>query len=468
MPTPLIQHLQQVLIELSNQPYPEVSNPPDLNRRASVAVILRINPDIAHLSSVSSAVPTSSDDGSHEERINAFFDQEWVKFGDPEILFMKRAARAGDRWTSHVALPGGRRDPEDTDDQNAAIRETWEEVGIRLDEDTCLQVGNLPQRLVTTSWGKVPLMILCPYIFLIIKHELPPLRLQPTETSSTHWVPLRTLLAPGQRTFEFQDVSSRLAHQEFGIKRWFLRQMLGKMVFAAVRLVPSESKYCTSIEEYFPQDVQNKTTNAPGIPSSFSFITSSLKRRKDTAYPNTSPLLLWGLTLGVLADFLELLPPHSALKLWTYPTFTPWDVRFAIWALSYRFRKQKELELAARSTPEMMWGDEQNEVEREVFHRAEQGFKANPHRKNKFLPSEQNGTAAEKAAEIGISGIPSGQSHTTPRQRRNTGAVSMMLEGYYDIVRRAVAVALTGRVLGFASIAAYIWMKRPFRRLFEL
>jgi hypothetical protein len=38
------------------------------------------------------------------------------------------------------------------------------------------------------------------------------------------------------------------------------------------------------------------------------------------AYP--SPLLLWGLTLGILADFLDMLPPHQAVQLWKYPTFT--------------------------------------------------------------------------------------------------------------------------------------------------
>lgn len=51
-----------------------------------------------------------------------------------------------------MALPGGRRDPEDKDDMAAAVRETWEEVGIELSNKNAIQCGNLPQRLVTTSW----------------------------------------------------------------------------------------------------------------------------------------------------------------------------------------------------------------------------------------------------------------------------------------------------------------------------
>lgn len=34
------------------------------------------------------------------------FSEEWVQQGDPHVLFIKRAARIGDRWSAHVALPG--------------------------------------------------------------------------------------------------------------------------------------------------------------------------------------------------------------------------------------------------------------------------------------------------------------------------------------------------------------------------
>ena len=458
MPHSLVEYLKDVLSELSSNPYPVVPNPPNLKKRASVAVILRIKPNYGHWPETDGSLADKLTSASESERLGAFFNQDWVQHGDPEILFMKRAFRKGDRWTSHVALPGGGRDPEDADDKITAIREASEEVGITLDEETCLEVGNLPQRLVTTSWGKVPLMVLCPYIFLITKHSVPPLRLQPTETASAHWVPLRVLLSPGQRTFELQDVSSRLARQEFGIKKWFLRAMLGRMVFAAVRLVPSESIYCTSIEEYFPSEAKSTQSEAPSIPSPIPALISSFNFRNGNEYPQTRPLLLWGLTLGVLADLLELLPPHNALKLWTYPTFTPWDVRFFTWALSYRFKRRKERELAAQSTPDMMWGDEQNEVEREIFYRAEGGFRINPHRKD--IPKSEQYRSTKEAAEVGISGIPSGQSHMGPVQRRNTGAVSLMLEGYYDIVRRAVAVALAGRCLGTLSVLLLLWAKR--------
>jgi 8-oxo-dGTP pyrophosphatase MutT (NUDIX family) len=55
-----------------------------------------------------------------------------------------------------VALPGGKRDPEDESDKATAIRETSEEIGLDLTSADALFVGNLPERVVSTSWGKVP------------------------------------------------------------------------------------------------------------------------------------------------------------------------------------------------------------------------------------------------------------------------------------------------------------------------
>lgn len=71
-------------------------------------------------------------------------------------MFIKRASRRKDPWSGDIALPGGRRDPEDTSDCHAAIREVREEVGLDLSEDVAIAAGNLPQRIVTASWGRKP------------------------------------------------------------------------------------------------------------------------------------------------------------------------------------------------------------------------------------------------------------------------------------------------------------------------
>ncbi|KAI7523849.1 hypothetical protein KC317_g21596, partial [Hortaea werneckii] len=291
--------------------------------------------------------PTSSEK-IHD--LDTFYAQDWVQHGDPEVLFIKRASRKGDRWTSHVALPGGKRDPEDADDQAAAIRESWEEVGLDV-QAHAISCGNLPQRLVTTHWGKKPLMVLCPYVFLLTTPHIPPLRLQPTEVAATHWVPLRSLQSPSQRTVAFEDVSSRLANQETGVKKWMLSLILGKMMFAAINLLPTESLHSaetpapdTGVQLQDNRHVQEPSPfSIPGLRNTLSQLTNP-----DPNPPKQdSPLLLWGLTLGVISDFLDLIPPHNALELWTYPTFSPLDVRFVVWLMTYRFKQRKRAELQA-------------------------------------------------------------------------------------------------------------------------
>jgi 8-oxo-dGTP pyrophosphatase MutT (NUDIX family) len=152
----LIYSLSECIESIQRNPYPHVPNPPDCQKRASVALILRVRPDYADAVALA-ALPSDQDGGEAEFPLKTlvdFFAQSWVQKGDAEILFIKRAGRVGDRWSGHTALPGGRRDPTDADDRAAAIRETKEEVGLDLTRSDCFYVGNLPERVVTTSWGK--------------------------------------------------------------------------------------------------------------------------------------------------------------------------------------------------------------------------------------------------------------------------------------------------------------------------
>ncbi|KAF2660255.1 nudix family hydrolase-like protein [Lophiostoma macrostomum CBS 122681] len=472
----LVSHLKNVLLELASKPYPEVACPPNLPKRASVAVILRVQPNYNHWPAVQSDPPrqrrrssVASQPGrklSFKNILDAFFEQDWVKHGDPEMLFIKRATRIGDKWNGHVALPGGKRDPEDDDDQVTAMREAMEEVGIDLSYSHAIAVGNLPQRVVTTSWGKVPLMVLCPYVYLLTSPTPPPQRLQPTEVASTHWVSLRALLSPALRTHEYADVSNRLAKSELGIKRWFLQAMLSKMMFAAIRLVPSSSTYCSSIPGFVPE--------GPAAPSTPFGKIRQLFTGSGSGSAHTSrqpPLLLWGLTLGVISDFLEHIPPHNALELWTYPTFTNWDVRFTMWVLSYGFRKRKAVEMSssglAKTTGIVQDVVEDVEMPKQELLDAENvvagGVAGDEEGKmgdeDVVVVVEEEG---EEPGEVGIAGLGVGR-HWGKRGREKMiargAAVNSMLEGYYPIVRRAVATALVGRITVVSLLVAYLWNK---------
>ena len=53
--------------------------------------------------------------------------------GGAEALFIKRSERDDDPWSGQMALPGGRREPDDHSLEHTARRETHEEVGLALD-----------------------------------------------------------------------------------------------------------------------------------------------------------------------------------------------------------------------------------------------------------------------------------------------------------------------------------------------
>jgi 8-oxo-dGTP pyrophosphatase MutT (NUDIX family) len=109
---------------------------------------------------------------------------------DPDaVLLIRRAERTGDPWSGHMALPGGRREHEDSDLLATAIRETREEVGI----------GLTPGNLAGTLDDVVPRTPVLPPIavrpFVVALDHRPPTVLN-HEVASVHWVALEQLLRP--------------------------------------------------------------------------------------------------------------------------------------------------------------------------------------------------------------------------------------------------------------------------------
>jgi hypothetical protein len=275
-----------------------------------------------------------------------------------------------------------------------------EEVGLVLDDGMIIDCGKLPDRVVTASWGTVPLMVLCPFVFLYTSPTAPSFTLQPTEVASAHWVPIRTLISPVFRTVQTCDVSDRLSRRFSGllesIVRWGLRVNLGQMEFAAVRLWPSISIFSSFSGDFLDG------TEAGG-------------RSWDR------PLLLWGLTLGVVTDFLEMLPRGERAAGWKYPTFTSWDVRGVVWLMTRELRKRNWEAVSRGSLGKAFCESEDTESSLVL------------------VKENDNGTASASRGET-------------------TSAVKILLEGYYDVVRKAVWITLCGRaVIASTALGAVAW-----------
>jgi len=185
------------------------------SRYCAVSLVLRINP---HIKTAPNITCTES---SHS--FQDFLKLEWVKNGTLELLFMKRAISPRDRWSGEISFPGGGKE-KDENAKQTAIRETFEEVGLDLNDLTkFVYLGRLhDQRTV----GKV----VSPIVFLQTCEETPPMNLQTSEVDSVRWAPLpfflNTDLPNCNRVMTWEEFASRASSKT--MKR--LGQFLGLSV----------------------------------------------------------------------------------------------------------------------------------------------------------------------------------------------------------------------------------------------
>jgi 8-oxo-dGTP pyrophosphatase MutT (NUDIX family) len=110
---------------------------------------------------------------------------------DLHVCLIRRAEHEPDRWSGHMALPGGRVDAIDSSIRAAAIRETREEVGLQLDRAPYL--GALATMPVSSA-GQPTGMSLSSFVFhfgdMLERFTLS------DEVAEAFWVPLRHMLDP--------------------------------------------------------------------------------------------------------------------------------------------------------------------------------------------------------------------------------------------------------------------------------
>ncbi|KAG0231333.1 hypothetical protein BGX31_005552 [Mortierella sp. GBA43] len=288
-------------------------------RRASVAIIIRIRPDHNRYPQYNTSrhPPTIQPSSQKQqpppqlrpiqaienpESLDEFFGQDWVRTGVPEVLFIERATRKTDRWSGHVALPGGKREEGDEDDQETAARETTEEIGLDLSDLTQFRcLGALDDRELWTSFGRVFLMVLSPFVYIQLSPSTPPLKPQPSEVASVHWQPLSLFLDRLEKplwTPMVINLSSKLTPR---LSRTFLKGLFGTMSLHSIEM-PYNPEFVlrTQLEK---SHHSHHTESGPSSPLATSTLIIDYEPEWD---PDHRPLKLWGLTLQMMADLLEL------------------------------------------------------------------------------------------------------------------------------------------------------------------
>jgi 8-oxo-dGTP pyrophosphatase MutT (NUDIX family) len=101
-----------------------------------------------------------------------------------ELLLIQRAEKEGDPWSGHMALPGGRREPQDTGLLATALRETHEETAIQVPATSV--IGALDE--VRPSYRRRFSILIAPFVAVV-----PPGTAavpSPAEVKAALWVPL--------------------------------------------------------------------------------------------------------------------------------------------------------------------------------------------------------------------------------------------------------------------------------------
>ena len=151
---------------------------------------------------------------------------------EPEVLMIKRADAERDPWSGHVALPGGRMEPNDADLAATAIRETWEETGVDVARDGRL-VGALDD--VTPRSPTLMPMVIRPFVALVRADvEIVPSH----EVAAAFWVPLSALRSTeswGTGNVRVRDGERRVSvfrhgpYTVWGLTERVLRQFLAHL-----------------------------------------------------------------------------------------------------------------------------------------------------------------------------------------------------------------------------------------------
>ncbi|KAF9144601.1 hypothetical protein BG015_000063 [Linnemannia schmuckeri] len=258
-------------------------------RRASVAIIIRVRPDHHRYSQYSSTRQQQQDQktssGSNTgqqgqqqgqlrpiqaienpESLDEFFDQDWVRTGVPE------------------------------------------EIGLDLSDLTQFRcLGALDDRELWTSFGRVFLMVLSPFVYIQLSPSTPPLKPQPDEVASVHWQPLSLFLdrlEKPQWTPMTINLSSKLTPR---LSRTFLRGLFGTMSLHSVEMPYRPEFVLRTTSSSAPSRLQQSTGDLSSSTLSSGATTTKVVIDYEPEWdPEHKPLKLWGLTLQMMADLLEL------------------------------------------------------------------------------------------------------------------------------------------------------------------
>jgi 8-oxo-dGTP pyrophosphatase MutT (NUDIX family) len=121
---------------------------------------------------------------------------------EAEMLVIKRSVSERDHWSGHLALPGGRVEAGDASLLAAAVRETFEEVGINLEAggEVLGRLGVVePKSPLAPRVSVAPFVAVAPAGYHVRREgEVTPPLVLSDEVAAAFWVPVSALRTGGR------------------------------------------------------------------------------------------------------------------------------------------------------------------------------------------------------------------------------------------------------------------------------
>ncbi|KAJ2162985.1 hypothetical protein GGF46_000171 [Coemansia sp. RSA 552] len=289
------------------------------SRRGAVAIVLRlVVPQDQEYPALDTSWMLQWSPARQVQELERFLGHPAFATARAQILFIQRAQYPGDPWSGHIGFPGGKREPQDGSDQVTAERETMEELGLRLDDqEGFVRLGRLDDAQAY-SVRKGVIMVVAPHVYLQVGRESPRVTLS-AEVASVHWIDLAHILAridcppkPLLRPWSYPvfatDPVTRFFPTPGSIGSLWVRLLagvVGGMHYTALPL-PFTSE----------DSVVRAREAADG---------SADTRILPTKFVTERELLLWGLSLNMVSNLVDLsLPIKPATSTGYVSVASPW------------------------------------------------------------------------------------------------------------------------------------------------
>ncbi|KAJ1668023.1 hypothetical protein IW140_002456 [Coemansia sp. RSA 1813] len=298
----------------------------DWQKRGSVAIIIRLvipeneskRPSAFDISSYGS----DKTPASLVQTIHRFLDAPELKNAHMQMLFIQRAKYPGDPWSGHIGFPGGKREPTDGSDEVTAERETKEELGLNLsDMRNFVHLGRLDDTCAYSLFTKIILAVSA-QVYLQIGERTPEMTLS-AEIASVHWIDFNQVLKRVDKpvipfTPEYRFIPVDMASRMFPKHRqsqplWYrgFQCLFRKFYYTVLPLeyTDANSIIRTAQQVHVPGVLE--TARLP-VPSSRTSDLADLSwKYGNTQFSSDTELYLWGLSLCILCNFVDLSLPVS-------------------------------------------------------------------------------------------------------------------------------------------------------------